>query len=198
MRPVYSDTGSATVWWVSLSLLLWFLTLAVAMTAAAPSTGTVPPPPPTSPHSPPRTGPPTAPMACGQARITAEANDASSSPATSPDTSSTWWSRSPRPSSTTRCTHGPAQARFTKPTHPRDDPSRVDERRSAVRDLQSTRADLRPINPPDEWVLGVRATRAAGHHTRRTSESSPLGRPLHRKRQSLRKTERRNNPHRSG
>src|SRR5699024_4818593 len=35
MRPVYSDTGSATVWWVSLSLLLWFLTLAVAMTAAA-------------------------------------------------------------------------------------------------------------------------------------------------------------------
>ena len=78
MRPVYSDTGSATVWWVSLSLLLWFLTLAVAMTAAArldrdraataadlaalaaadrAAHGT---------H-----------MACGPARITAEANDAS-------------------------------------------------------------------------------------------------------------------------
>lgn len=35
MRPVYSDTGSATVWWVCLSLLLWFLTLVAVLTATA-------------------------------------------------------------------------------------------------------------------------------------------------------------------
>src|SRR5699024_2256146 len=170
------------------------------------STGTVPPPPPTSPHSPPRTGPPTAPTwPVGRPVSPPRPTTPPSSPATSPDTSSTWWSRSPRPSSTTRCTHGPAQARFTKPTHPRrrNDPRpRVDERRPAVRDpAVHTRTDHSGThrNPrTDEWVLGVRATRAAGHHTRRTSESSPLGRPLHRKRQSLRKTEHRNNPHRSG
>lgn len=78
MRPARPDTGSATVWWVSLSLLLWFLTLAAVMTATARldrnrattaadlaalaaaarvAHGTE--------------------SACGQARITAEANDAS-------------------------------------------------------------------------------------------------------------------------